>query len=128
MAQNGYLATRIYTSRGELPVRGAVVTVINNTGGRQNIIAKRTTDRNGQIPPVTISAPDRVLSETPGNVDVFTTVDVRVDHPDYYTVLIKNVQIFAQQTTVVDTGLVPLIENESSTGRSDEVIETPQNL
>lgn len=128
MAQSGYLTARIYTSRGEIPVPEAVVTVLSNVGGRQNIIGKRTTDRNGQILPIAISAPDKVLSETPGNADVYTLVDVRVDHPEYYTVFIRNVQIFAEQTTVVDTGLIPFIENEVPSEKSEEVIETPQNL
>ncbi len=128
MAQNGYLAARIYTSRGSIPVEGAIVTVSKDVGGTQNIIGKRTTDRNGQIPLITISAPDEALSQSPGNGDVFTVVDVRVDEPSYYTVLIKNVQIFADQTTVVDTTLIPLIENERHDMRADEFVQTPQNL
>ena len=128
MAQNGYLIARIYTSKGELPVIGAIVTVSKNIGGRENIIAKRITDRNGQTAPVTISAPDKELSENPTNEEVFSVVDVRVDHPLYYTVYIRNVQIFAGETTVVDTALIPLIENEEHSGRAEEFVETPQNL
>ncbi len=128
MAQSGYLVARIYTSKGEIPVIGAVVTVSKNMGGRENIIAKRTTDRNGQTAPVTISAPDKALSESPTDQMVFSVVDVRVDHPLYYTVYIRNVQIFAGETTVVDTELIPLIENEEHSNRADEFVETPQNL
>lgn len=128
MAQNGYLTARIYTSRGDLPIIGAIVTVSRNIGGRDNIIGKRTTDKNGQITPITISAPDSSLSLEPGREDVFTNVDVRVDHPMYYTVLIKNVQIFANQTTVVDTPLIPLPDNQEYSDRADEFVETPQNL
>jgi hypothetical protein len=128
LAQNGYLIARIYTSKGEIPVIGAIVTVSKNVGGRENIIAKRITDRNGQTAPVTISAPDKALSESPTDQMVFSVVDVRVDHPLYYTVYIKNVQIFAGETTIVDTELVPLIENEEHSNRADEFVETPQNL
>jgi len=128
MAQNGYLAARIYTSRGSFPVVGATVTVLQDESGTQNILGKRTTDRNGQITPVIISAPDESLSLSPGNGEVFTAVDVRVDKPLYYTVIIKNVQIFAGQTTVVETPLIPLAENEEHTNRADEFVETPQNL
>ena len=128
MAQNGYITARIYTSRGELPVIGAVVTVTQDVGGRQNILGKRTTDRNGQTAPITVSAPDRALSENPSDETVFATVDVRVDHPLYYTVYIKDAQIFAGQTTLVDTPLIPLIENESHSNRADDFVQTPQNL
>ncbi len=128
MAQNGYLAARIYTSQGAIPIEGATVTVLSNQGDSRNIIGKRTTDRNGQIPLITISAPDEALSLSPGNANVYTVVDVRVDKPAFYTVLIKNVQIFAGQTTVVDTPMIPLVENSEPDNRADEFTQTPQNL
>lgn len=126
--QNGFLTARIYTSRGNLPVAEAIVTVSQTEGGRTNIIAKRTTDKNGQITPVTIPAPDKSLSLQPGDGNVFSVVDVRVDHPLYYTVVIKNVQIFAGETTVVDTPLIPLPDNQRNDEMADEFVETPQNL
>lgn len=128
MAQNGYIAARIYTSRGSLPVEGAVVTVLSDTDGTMNIVGKRTTDKNGQIAPIIISAPDESLSLEPNSGKVFTTVDVRVDKEGYYTVYIKNVQVFATQTTVVDTPLIPLPDNQQYSDKADEFVETPQNL
>ena len=126
--QNGFLTARIYTSRGSFPVYEAIVTVTGTQNGRTEIIAKRTTDRNGQITPVAISAPDKSLSLEPGNADVFTLVDVRIDHPLYYTVIIKNVQIFGGETTVVDTPLIPLPDNQSEDNAAEEFVESPQNL
>ncbi len=128
MAQNGYIAARIYTSRGSLPVEGAVVTVLSDTDGTMNIVGKRTTDKNGQIAPIIVSAPDESLSLEPNSGKVFTTVDVRVDKEGYYTVYIKNVQVFATQTTVVDTPLIPLPDNQQYSDKADEFVETPQNL
>ena len=128
MAQNGYLTARITTSKGSLPINGAIVTVMQNVGGTKNIIGKRTTDRNGQIIPVTIEAPNEDLSQSPGNGEVYSLVDVRVDEPSYYTVIIKDVQIFAGQTTVADTSMIPLIENENLSNRAEEFVQTPQNL
>ena len=128
MAQKGYLAARIYTSRGSIPLEGAVVTVLSNEGDKRNIIGKRTTDRNGQIPLITISAPDEGLSLSPGNADVYTLVDVRVDAPFFYTVFIKDVQIFAGQTTVVDTPMIPLEEKSQADNRGEQFTQTPQNL
>jgi len=128
MAQNGFLTARIYTSRGQIPVEDAIVTVTNANESTQNIIAKRTTDKNGQIAPVTISAPDEALSLEPGNNKVFSTVDVRVDKNGFYTLFIKNVQVFANQTTVVDTPIIPLPDNEKYNDKAEEFVETPQNL
>ena len=128
MAQNGYIASRIYTSRSLIPIRGAVVTVLRRNGDTMEIIGKRTTDRNGQIPLITISAPDENLSQNPGNSEVFSLVDVRIDEPRYYTVYIRDVQVFAGQTTVVDTPMIPLMENTFFDERTEEFVQTPQNL
>lgn len=128
MAQNGFLTARIYTSRGQIPVEDAVVTVTGTNESSQNIIAKRTTDKNGQIAPVTISAPNEEYSLEPGNYKAFSNVDVRVDKSGFYTVLIKNVQIFPNQTTVVDTPIIPLPDNQNYDNMAEEFVETPQNL
>ena len=128
MAQNGYLAARIYTANESLPIEDAVVTVIKNDNGTNAIIGKRTTDKNGQIVPIVISTPDEALSLQPGTQDVFTLVDVRVDKEGYYTVYIKNVQIFAKQTTVADTPMIPLPDNQTYDDKSEDFVETPQNL
>ena len=128
MAQNGYLTARVYTANESLPIKDAVVTVIKNDSGTTDIIGKRTTDKNGLIVPIVISTPDESLSLEPGATDVFTLVDVRVDKEGYFTVYIKNVQIFAAQTTVADTPMIPLPDNQTYDDKAEEFVETPQNL
>ena len=128
MAQNGYLTARVYTANESIPIKDAVVTVIKGDSATSDIIAKRTTDKNGLISPVAVSAPDESLSLQPGNSEVFTLVDVRIDKEGYYTVYIKNVQIFAQQTTVADTPMIPLPDNQKYNDKSEDFAETPQNL
>ena len=128
MAQNGYLTARVYTANESIPIKDAVVTVIKNDSSTSDIIAKRTTDKNGLILPVAISAPDKSLSLQPGAGDVFSLVDVRIDKEGYYTVYIKNVQIFSEQTTVADTPMIPLPDNQKYNDKSEDFVETPQNL
>ncbi len=128
MAQNGYLTARVYTANESIPIKDAVVTVIKNDSSTSDIIAKRTTDKNGLILPVAISAPDKSLSLQPGAGDVFRLVDVRIDKEGYYTVYIKNVQIFSGQTTVADTPMIPLPDNQKYNDKSEDFVETPQNL
>lgn len=128
MAQNGYITARIYTSRGELPIEGAVVTIVSNETNPPTLVGKRTTDKNGLTAPVTVSAPDQSKSESPSDTVPFSVVDVRVDHPRYYTVFIKDSQIFANRTTIIDTELIPIVENESYDNMTEEFTVTPQNL
>ena len=128
MAQNGYLTARVYTANESIPIKDVVVTVMKNDRGTTDIIAKRTTDKNGLIVPIVISAPDESLSLEPGDSDVFTLVDVKVDKEGYYTIYIRNVQIFAGQTTVADTPMIPLPDNQKYNDKSEDFVETPQNL
>lgn len=128
MADNGYVTSRIYTSKGELPIEGAVVTVIKNDAEPPILLGKRTTDRNGTTTPVTVPAPDLALSERPSDITPFSVVDVRVDHPGYYTVFIRDAQVFPKQTTVIDTPMIPLSENEKFDNMAEEFTVTPQNL
>jgi hypothetical protein len=128
VAENGYVAARIYTSRGEIPVEGAVVTVIKNDTDVPTLLGKRTTDRNGSIAPVTVPAPELSLSERPSDIRPFSVVDLRVDHPMYYTVFIRDAQVFPRQTTVINTELIPLSENELYDNKAEEFKVTPQNL
>ena len=120
MAQNGYLTARVYTANESIPIKDAVVTVMKNDRGTTDIIAKRTTDKNGLIVPIVISAPDESLSLEPGDSDVFTLVDVKVDKEGYYTIYIRNVQIFAGQTTVADTPMIPLPDNQKYNDKSED--------
>ena len=128
MADNGYVISRIYTSRGELPVEGAVVTVIRNQGSAPVLLGKRTTDKNGTTAPITVAAPSPSLSQSPSDIKPYSVVDVRIDHPGYYTVFIRDAQVFANQTTVIDTALVPLSENEEYDNKAEEFSVTPQEL
>ena len=128
MADNGYVTSRIYTSRGELPIVGAVVTVIQNTDTTPVLLGKRTTDKNGNTTPVTVAAPSPSLSENPSEIKPFSVVDVGVDHPGYYTVFIRDAQVFPNRTTVIDTAMVPLSENESFDNKAEEFTVTPQDL
>lgn len=128
MAQNGYVSARIYTSRGQLPIQGAVMTVLSGGTGTHALLGKRTTDKNGLTTSVAVNAPNEAESEAPSEGRPFAEVDIRIDHPEYYTVFINDAQVFANRTTLVDTGLVPLIENESADSMAEKFTETPQNL
>jgi len=128
MADNGYVTARIYTSRGEIPIKGAVVSVIKNGDSSPVLLGKRTTDKNGTTTPVTVAAPSPSLSEHPSEVKPFSEVDVRVDHPGYYTIFIRDAQVFPNRTTVIDTAMIPLSENEAYDNKAEEFRVTPQDL
>ncbi len=128
MPENGYIKARIYTSRGEIPILGAIMTVTQTENGNTVLLGKRTSDKSGITTSVTVEAPDLSQSQSPSEKAPFSLADVRVDHPEYYSVFIGNVQIFAKQTTIIDTSLIPLAENERNTNKAEIFTQTPQNL
>ena len=107
--------------------RDAVVTVFQK-GNPPTLLGKRTTDRNGITTAISVSAPDVNLSETNAPGVPFALVDIRVDHPNFYTVLINDSQVFAGQTSLVNLAMIPLAENEVYNNMLEEFTTTPQNL
>ena len=62
MNAKGYITVRAYTSYALLPLKDVAVSVTATDG---TAIAMALTDRNGQIPPISIPVPDRAESLTP---------------------------------------------------------------
>ena len=106
----GYLISQVYTSNSTIPINDASIAITRKDGDSEDLLAFRTTDSSGRTSSIPLFAPDRSLSETPGHENPFSVYNVRVSHPLYYTVLIENVQIFADNTSLQNVKLVPLRE------------------
>ncbi len=104
--QIGYLLVQTFTSQesfGEKDVR------ISLSGGQTLF-----TDENGFTPKIEIEAPDKALSESPGNVSPYTLVDLTIEKEGFFTIIIRNVQIFAEETTLQKIQMLPIPENGGS--------------
>ena len=128
MAEHGYVSARVTTSNGDLPIVGAVLSVILNDSNMPTLLGKRTTDTNGLTTSVPVPAPDKSMSLSPSEEKPYTNVDIRVDKDGYYTVFIKDAQVFAGETSVAGVSLIPFAENEQFDNMSEIFQETPQNL
>ena len=113
MPQSGILKTRVFTSRGQLPVEDAAVSIVQHgQDGRQHLL--------------NIQSSDRWESQSPGQEAPFSLCDVWVECPGYQLLLVQNVQIFSGVTSIQDLPLIPLAE---ATGRPASRVDiTPQNL
>ena len=59
MPYSGTLMTRVFTSRSQLPVEDAAVSILQHEpGGRQRLINIQTSDRSGNTVPTIIETPD----------------------------------------------------------------------
>lgn len=127
MPQSGILKTRVFTSRGQLPVEGAAVFIVQSgQDGRQHLLNIQSSDRSGNTLPTVIETPDAWESQSPGQETPFSLCDVWVECPGYQLLLVRNVQIFSGVISIQDLPLVPLAE---ATGRPASRVDiTPQNL
>ena len=126
MESYGTLTVYAFTSNSRIPIEGAAVTVLESLEPGAKIIATAKTDRSGYIAPIRIAAPIFSQGLTPNNGIPFSTVGIRITHPNYEEEDISGVQIFPNTVTVQSFRMIPIVtqyQNES------QIFETPpQNL
>lgn len=129
MASKGYISTQIFTARQVVPVSDASVTVVKRNGGQNELIAFRTTDRDGRTTPIEVETPDESLSQEPGNGEPFAIFDINVEHPGYYPVTIVDAQVFGGVTTEQRVELIPISDTTTSANEGlERIYVTAQNL
>ena len=126
---NGFLKVQTVTSRAEIPVAGATVTVstVRPDGGRILLSLQRT-DESGMTALVTIPTPALSNSLTPNQPKGWTDVQVAASHPNFDGVAIRNVQIFPGVTTLQELILIPRGGMPTDLGETETTTIPPQNL
>ena len=127
MPQSGVLKTRVFTSRGQLPVEDAAVSIVQRgRDGKQHLLNIQTSDQSGNTLPTVIETPAPQDSQSPGHRDPCARCDIWAECPGYQLLLVQNVQIFPDVTSIQDLPLIPLAE---AGGRpADRVEISPQDL
>ena len=129
MPQTGSLTVRAFTSSAQLPVSGATVIISSQEeDGRRKVFSIQTTDESGGTAPITLEAPDKGLSESPGQASPFSNYSLVVEHPDYYLATFERLQVFPGVETVQNVPLVPLPQPAGNDSNAAPVIVTPQAL
>ncbi len=129
MDGKGSFIAQVYTSNAQLPIKDAVVTITTPEEEKPTVLFVRNTDSSGRTKLVELDSPPMANSLTPDNgTEAFSSYFVRIDHPKFETALIKDVQIFSNETTIQPTELIPLPETTKRGDKIDIVLITPQNL
>ena len=126
MSDFGYFTARVYTSRGEIPIKDASVVIENFDSSA--VLGASVTDSNGKITPVVINTPPLADSQSPGVENPFATVNVRISHPGFYTQYIRNAQVFEGETSLAEAELIPIDYTLDFPLRIEDFTVTPQNL
>ncbi len=104
----GTLILQVSTASGSVPIQGARVTVMQTGGSVLDIL---TTNNSGKTAPISLYAPALQYSQTPGNVIPYSTYNIRIEKPGYYTQEFLNVPIFAGIESIQYVSLDPLGED-----------------
>lgn len=101
--ENGTIISQITTSDALIPVENAYVWITQGN----NLLNFQVTDKNGKTEPITLPAPDKSESLSPGNTSLaFGAYDIHVYHPMYQPFEIKNIQVFSGITTLQQLSLI----------------------
>lgn len=103
----GTLVVQVTLAKGAIPVEGARVVV----SLEDEILGEFLTDKSGKTPVLSLSAPGKELSQTPGGViRPYSIYNIRISYPGYYVEEAINVPIFDQVNSIQPVALVPLPE------------------
>lgn len=126
MPDSGYIQVLATTSNAQIPLEDVAITVTASDG---TALAMRLTDRNGQISPIQIPAPELSAGLSPETgIQPFTPVNVYARLNGYEQVENENLQIFPNTTTRLVLQMIPLSELPDSWDKTVLYNTPPQNL
>lgn len=124
----GFLIAQVYTSRGAIPIEGASISIYTDLPEGKNLLGNRSTDLSGKTTLIPLEAPDRSLSQQPSQTKPFASYVLQADHPLYYTVQIRDIQVFDGSTSVQNIEMIPLEEWSQNDQRLKVFSVTPPEL
>jgi hypothetical protein len=120
MPGRGYLVVSVRAGEGAIPLERALVTLRGGDATEGDAIASFITDRSGNTPRITLPAPPRINSESPGGGKPYASYSADISLDGYFSNLYTNIPIFDTITSVQTAYLIPLPEDGS--GRSGDVL------
>ena len=118
----GTLRINVRASRILIPISNARISVYGENGDAPIML---TTDISGETQPLTLSAPDEVLSQEPSDTLPYSLYNLQIEADGYEPARINGVQIFAGSVAIQNVSLTPM---EMSTGEESEVDIPPHQL
>ncbi|MBE6631482.1 MAG: hypothetical protein E7623_02140 [Ruminococcaceae bacterium] len=120
----GYMKVNVRTAGGSLPVEGAIVKILSTKEAASDVLYTLYTNASGVTERVSLEAPDRALSESPGNQNVYAKYNLIIQKDGYYRVEDYDAPVFSGITSIQNTELIPLPEG---TKNGDEYMQFFEN-
>ena len=111
--ETGYLIVKVTTARGAIPLEGAAVIIRSEEKGATDILYSLSTDASGQTPRISLPAPSRSSSESPGNTRPFATYSIDVASDGYLPNSFSGVPVFSGVLSIQPAVMLPLPEGAS---------------
>ena len=129
MPTTGFLKVQALTSRAELPVAGATVSVsMARSGGGRELLNVQRTDESGMTALLSVPTPELSNSLSPELPRGWTDVQIAASHPDFDGVVSRDVQIFPGVTTLQTLRLIPRGGMPTDLGETEDYTTPPQDL
>lgn len=113
-SESGYLKARVFTALGAIPIEGASVKVSSSDGITPSVAHDLITDQSGETKTVSLPAPPRSLSGTPGGPLPYALYRIEAYAEGYAPYEALNVPIFSEILSVQPISLVPLSERDDA--------------
>lgn len=106
--KRGYLKVKVSTADDALAVEGAIINVTCFSSGEAVLIGSYITDSSGQTEIITLPAPDKENSESPGNNYPAAFYDVTAKKEGFFDFTSKDVPILEGITSLQNFNLIPV--------------------
>ena len=118
MESEGFLVVHVTTARGAIPLEGGAVSIRANEDTentpRADILYATVTNRDGNTERITLSAPPRENSMSPGQVPPYSTYHLEVRREGYGMQSFVALPIFSGITAIQPVDMIPLAEDGTS--------------
>lgn len=102
------LLVTVSTGDSSRPIKDALVTVTKREKNEEKLIKILLTDASGKTEIIYLPAPLKAESQTPNGEKPFSSYNIRVDYPGYYSVENVDVPIFSEIVNIQPIALIPL--------------------
>ena len=116
----GYIIIKASTARGAIPLEDASVSIRGSSAENSGIIYSLRTNSDGLTKKIALPAPDRSLSESPGNPFPYSLWNVDVFKEGYAPAYFQNVPVYSSITSIQPAILVPIPESFQFVERTNE--------
>ncbi|WP_206460754.1 hypothetical protein [Anaerovorax sp. IOR16] len=108
----GYLKVNVISATDSEPIPNAKITISQPLGNNYFISQIEFTDQNGEIPLISLPTRSAELSQTPTYPVPYTTWNLTAEANGYYEVILYDIPIFPDITTVQSFSLKPIENNQ----------------